>query len=121
MLGARLLLILILTALMGFQSEAQTAKSTNAGTSKSTKVLGSQLTTILQFGLAGGVLGLSTLSFYGRPQDKLAYIPVGMAIGIIAGAIVSTSQMVTVPQDVTAQVDVGYLPPSPDFKWAFSF
>jgi hypothetical protein len=124
MRGIRLFKILIVAALFGFQVQAQTNKSASAATSKSTKVLGSQLTTILQFGLAGGALGLSTLSFYGRPQDKLAHIPVGMAIGIITGAIVSTSQMVAVPQDVTAQMDTGVFReplPSPDLQWTISF
>ena len=42
-----------------------------------------QLATILFAGLGGAVLGLSTLSFYGRPQDKLENIAIGFAVGVI--------------------------------------
>lgn len=44
-----------------------------------------QIATIIFSGLAGAILGLSTLSFYGRPQDKLSNIGAGLAIGIIVG------------------------------------
>lgn len=57
------------------------------------------LTTIVFAGLAGAVLGLSTLSFYGRPQDKLSNIAVGAAIGIIGGAFYSTYKAATEPRD----------------------
>lgn len=53
-----------------------------------------QLTTIVFSGLAGAILGLSTLSFYGRPQDKLSNIAIGFAIGVIGGTIYATSQAV---------------------------
>ena len=58
-----------------------------------------QLSTIVFAGLAGAILGLSTLSFYGRPQDKLNNIAVGAAIGIIGGAIFSTFKAATEPRD----------------------
>lgn len=51
-----------------------------------------QVTTIIFSGLAGAVLGLSTLSFYGRPQERLSNIAVGGAIGLIIGAGYSTYQ-----------------------------
>ena len=41
------------------------------------------LATILFAGLGGSILGLSTLSFYGRPQDKLQNIAIGFAVGVI--------------------------------------
>ena len=44
-----------------------------------------QLATIVFSGLAGAILGLSTLSFYGRPQDNLKNIAIGFAIGVIGG------------------------------------
>lgn len=58
-----------------------------------------QLATIIFAGLAGGVLGLSTLSFYGRPQDKLSNIPLGAAIGIITGVTYTTFKAATQPKD----------------------
>lgn len=58
-----------------------------------------QMATIIFSGLAGAILGLSTLSFYGRPQDKLSNIAIGFAIGIIAGASYTTYQAATRPYD----------------------
>lgn len=65
----------------------------------STRGPGKQLSTIVLAGVAGGILGLSTLSFYGRPQDRLKYIPIGAAIGIIIGATYTTFKAATEPQD----------------------
>lgn len=49
-----------------------------------------QLATIIFAGLGGAVLGLSTLSFYGRPQEKLSNIAVGFALGVIVGTVMVT-------------------------------
>lgn len=57
------------------------------------------LSTIVFAGLAGAVLGLSTLSFYGRPQEKLSNIAVGFAIGVIGGAMYTTFQAASNPRD----------------------
>lgn len=51
-----------------------------------------QLSTIIFCGMGGAVLGLSTLSFYGRPQEKLSNIAIGFAIGVITGTVVATYQ-----------------------------
>ncbi len=59
-----------------------------------------QLATIIFAGLGGAILGLSTLSFYGRPQDYLANIPIGFAIGIIGGTCVVTYRAATNPQEL---------------------
>ena len=57
------------------------------------------LGTIVMAGLAGAILGLSTLSFYGRPQDKLSNIAAGFALGIIIGAGYTTYKAATEPKD----------------------
>lgn len=57
------------------------------------------LATIVFAGLAGAILGLSTLSFYGRPQDRLSNIAVGFAIGVISGTIYTTFKAATEPKD----------------------
>lgn len=57
------------------------------------------LSTIVLAGVAGATLGLSTLSFYGRPQDKLNNIAIGAAVGIIVGAVYSTFKAATEPRD----------------------
>ncbi len=58
-----------------------------------------QLGTIIYAGLGGAVLGLSTLSFYGRPQDKLANIAIGFAVGVIGGTAAVTYSAATNPDD----------------------
>jgi hypothetical protein len=64
-----------------------------------------QLATIIFAGLAGAVLGLSTLSFYGRPQDKLSNIGVGAAIGVIIGAGYTTYTAATQPRQLYGQTE----------------
>lgn len=108
------------------QTQTQDAKL-KAGEGKFTKVIGGQITTILEFGLAGGAIGLSTLSFYGRPQDKLTYVPIGVALGIFAGTIYSTSLAVTDPRSLISETETEPVtsPPSDPslmaFQWKFSF
>lgn len=71
--------------------QGETYQSTSAGPKR-------QLATIIFAGLGGAVLGLSTLSFYGRPQEKLNNIAVGFAIGVISGTIYTTYQTATRPR-----------------------
>jgi hypothetical protein len=88
---------------IGFQAFAQTPipqqvgpegrqRSMNAGPRR-------QLATIIFAGLGGAVLGLSTLSFYGRPQDKLSNIAIGFAVGVIGGTVYVTYNAATNPQE----------------------
>lgn len=64
-----------------------------------------QLATIIFSGLAGAILGLSTLSFYGRPQDKLSNIAVGFALGIIIGASYTTYKAAMRPYDIYEEAE----------------
>lgn len=41
--------------------------------------------TVIFWGLGGAVLGLSTLSFYGKPQEHISNIYVGLGAGLMAG------------------------------------
>jgi hypothetical protein len=50
------------------------------------------LATIMFAGLGGAVLGLSTLSFYGEPQDHIGNIWTGLAVGVIGGTTYVLSQ-----------------------------
>ena len=78
--------VLCLISEVGFsQQEAQTRK---AGPRR-------QLATIVFAGLGGAILGLSTLSFYGRPQDQLVNIAIGFAVGVIAGTTYVTIKSAT--------------------------
>lgn len=56
-----------------------------------------QMATIIFAGLGGAVLGLSTLSFYGRPQDHLSNIAIGFGVGVMAGTVAMTYQAATNP------------------------
>jgi hypothetical protein len=58
-----------------------------------------QMATIIYAGLGGAVLGLSTLSFYGRPQDHLSNIAIGFGLGVITGTVVMTYRAATNPKD----------------------
>ena len=58
-----------------------------------------QISTIVYMGLAGAVLGLSTLSFYGRPQDNLTNITIGFGVGVIVGTVYMTYQAATNPNE----------------------
>jgi drug/metabolite transporter (DMT)-like permease len=62
-----------------------------------------QLATIIFAGLGGAVLGLSTLSFYGRPQDMLSNIAIGFAVGVIAGTVYVTYNTATKPRSSVFQ------------------
>jgi hypothetical protein len=62
-----------------------------------------QLATIIYAGLGGSILGLSTLSFYGKPQEKLSNIAIGFAFGIISGTIYVTYQAAAHPNDFYSQ------------------
>src|ERR1700712_1459226 len=59
-----------------------------------------QLATIIFAGLGGAVLGLSTLSFYGRPQDNLRNIAIGAALGVVSGTILVTYKAATNPSEL---------------------
>ncbi len=78
-------------------SLAQTAPPT--GETHATSGPRRQLATILFAGLGGAVLGLSTLSFYGRPQDNLANIAIGFAGGVIIGTTYVTYKAATNPAE----------------------
>ncbi len=72
-----------------------------------------QLATIIFCGLGGAVLGLSTLSFYGRPQEKLANIAVGFAIGVIGGTVYTLYGATTKPKEFYG--NSAFPEESPDF------
>lgn len=69
-----------------------------------------QMATIVFSGLAGAVLGLSTLSFYGRPQDRLSNIAIGFAIGIITGSVLVTYGATTNPDEFYGRDAYYYIP-----------
>ena len=78
---ARLLIPLILAFCVSLPAQAQ---NLNQGEGLRSFKRG---TAIIMFsGLAGGVLGLSTLSFYGQPEEHTRNITTGALIGMVSGA-----------------------------------
>lgn len=77
---------------------AQKANGTSTSSDKPSGGTRKQLTMIVFAGISGAILGLSTLSFYGRPQDKLNNIWGGFAVGIIVGAIYSAYSVTSQPR-----------------------
>ncbi|MEI7972966.1 MAG: hypothetical protein WCH11_01210, partial [Bdellovibrio sp.] len=45
------------------------------------------LASVVLVGLGGAVLGLSTLSFYSQPQEKIGHVSTGFGLGLLAGSI----------------------------------
>ena len=43
--------------------------------------------TVIFASLGGGILGLSTLSFYGKPQEHTSNITMGVGVGLVAGLV----------------------------------
>lgn len=58
----------------------------SGSSSVDTKGFKRDFATIVFGGIAGGVLGLSTLSFYGEPQEHTNNITVGALLGMVFGA-----------------------------------
>jgi len=86
------------------QSFAQSAggPASSAGDQRAKGLAGPrrQLATIVFAGLGGAILGLSTLSFYGSPQNNLQNIPIGFGIGLIAGITFATARVIANPQEL---------------------
>lgn len=96
----KVLFLVILTFNLSFAAYAQ-APNQGSGQNQAGITTGprKQLATIVFAGLAGAILGLSTLSFYGRPQDHLSNIAVGFAVGIIIGTSYTTYLAATQPYE----------------------
>ena len=99
-LNSMIVFVLIIGLGLGLSPQAL-AQGTSQGTERSRAGSGPrrQIATIIFSGLGGAILGLSTLSFYGRPQDKLSNIAVGFAIGVIAGTSFVTYKAATRPDE----------------------
>ena len=95
------------------QSNSQNQSGISSGPRK-------QLATIVFAGLAGAILGLSTLSFYGRPQDELSNIAVGFAVGIIIGTSYTTYLAATQPYEFYNSVYDPRIKPVAKYEDSFS-
>ncbi len=100
--------VVFLTISLVFSSTsmAQTNKEQTGGSFGPRK----QLATIVFAGLGGAVLGLSTLSFYGRPQDYLSNIAIGFAVGVISGTVFVTYKAATNTDTFSDPKSTSYFP-----------
>jgi FtsH-binding integral membrane protein len=113
--------ILIVCLQLSLPAQAQEEKKPQSGPRK-------QLAVIIFSGLGGAVLGLSTLSFYGRPQDKLSNIAIGFAVGVITGTVFTTYKTAADQRELyyndgrLEPKDLGDLKPMPitmNYRWTF--
>ena len=70
---------------MASVASAQQTSTTTTGVRRGVAV-------VMFAGLAGAVLGLSTLSFYGEPQEHINNIWTGLAVGVVVGGAYVFSQ-----------------------------
>jgi len=68
-------------------------------TMSSTTSIRRNIATIIFCGVGGAVLGISTLSFYGDPQNHIENITTGFALGLIGGTAYVTSQVADLSKD----------------------
>jgi hypothetical protein len=96
-----LIVALFLTAFVGpvVPSSAQAQTSSFSSVRRN-------IATIIFCGLGGAVLGISTLSFYGEPQEHIGNITTGLAIGTIVGVAYVTTQ-VSMEQQAFKRHDLG--------------
>jgi len=59
--------------------------------------------TILISGLVGGIIGLSTLSFFPRPQDHIRNIFFGVGAGMIVATLWTTANVASQPVNTIGQ------------------
>ncbi len=92
-------LFLCVSLLLAFSGPAHAQRTDDKAGQNAAQGPRKHLANIVFAGLAGAVLGLSTLSFYGRPQDRLSNIAVGFAIGVIGGTMLSTYKAAAEPRE----------------------
>jgi hypothetical protein len=100
----RIIASLLCVAVMISAPQVSWAQARGTSTEKSTGGPRRQIATIIFAGLGGAILGLSTLSFYPRPQDKLGNIATGFAVGVIVGTGLVTYQAATNPGSMYGSV-----------------
>ncbi len=96
MIFKRVVTIVMLSAFLALPSYSQ---DSGAGVSSTKSGPRKQLSKIFLSGLGGAVLGLSTLSFYGRPQDHMSNIAIGFAIGVVFGTVYVTYDTAKRPKE----------------------
>ena len=68
----------------------------------------SQVAKILLSSLGGAVLGISTLSFYDRPQDHLSNVALGGTLGALAGTYYVTKESLNYESSIIDQPSIDH-------------
>lgn len=83
------------------------------------------LATVMLAGLGGAILGLSTLSFYGDPQEHVGNIWTGLAVGSLGGGLYIASQSrlsrLAAGSGVQPLASVAGQPGPVTFHWVWDF
>jgi hypothetical protein len=79
------------------------------------------LATVMFAGLGGAVLGLSTLSFYGEPQEHIGNIWTGLALGVLGGTAYIASQPSTTMALNPVPLRPMEIAQAPIFQMSFEF
>jgi hypothetical protein len=110
-------------------------KASAQGTSRAQLELRRDIATTVFWGLGGAVIGLSTLTFYGRPEEHINNIYAGFGIGLAAGlmAVTERSNQVGelenkpnqkqkfIDQDFVLENKIAVMGPPPLVQLGFSF
>jgi hypothetical protein len=92
------MLVLTLCGPLASRARAQEQEQeSDAQTKKSPLVVRNAVGTVLFNGLVGGILGLSTLSFYERPQENIRNIFFGAGTGMILSVLYMTLDVAQQP------------------------
>lgn len=88
------ILFLVLSLLTTSLSANAQSFSPNSSSGSSLSSFRRNFATVMFCGLGGAVLGLSTLSFYGKPDEHIGNISTGFALGVIGGVAYATADTV---------------------------
>jgi len=86
------ILRLLISLILGTACVSTSAQSLASSSSMSS--FRRNFATVMFCGLGGAVLGLSTLSFYGKPDEHIGNISTGFALGLIGGVAFATADTV---------------------------
>ncbi len=96
--ASKALSFFLMAAVLVFStSGARAQQASNDPTEGSPLEVRNAMGTILLSGLVGGILGLSTLSFYSKPQDNIRNIFFGAGAGMIVATLWMTANVATSP------------------------
>ena len=88
-----------------FCSSVSYAQDTEVSSQSSLTGFRRGLATVVLCGLGGAILGLSTLSFYPQPQEKIGNVTAGFGLGLVGGAIFVLSNATTPPSSTATNWD----------------